>query len=615
MTLRAKLFLAQLPLAASLVVVGFVSRRTVGQLDQNSQNILKDNHLSVLAAQRMRDAAGAMTWAALDHARGRPMPSESEVARMRSVFERELRFQEGNITEAGELEMTQRLRAHWSRFQTVYSRVVAASPDPAEAAFFAELRPTLAALEKATNDITDVNQDAMVRKSDAARKSAEQKSGIMVAATFAAFLLGIASSLYLTNRLTRPLSVLSAAVRRLGQGDLEARVRLAGRDEIAEVAREFNTMADRLAEYRSSSLGELLQAQQASQAAIDSLPDPVLILQGVSGLLEANQAAEDLFNISVEGSGGASFKEAPAEVRAIVERMKEHVTAGRGAYVPKGLEEAVGIAVRDGVRYFLARANPVVGEEGQVVGLTILFQDVTRLRRFDELKNDLVATVAHEVRTPLTSMRMAIHLCVDGAVGPLTEKQADLLFAAREDCERLQNIVDDLLDLSRIQSGRIELHARATSSASLLQRAVDAYRHLAAEKNIDLSVGPLSVDRPVLADPDRVQLVLTNLIQNAVRHTPAGGHIELRAAPQDDALRFVVSDSGPGIAAEYLPRLFERFWRVPGAPPGGAGLGLYICKEIVEAHGGQVGVESDPGHGSIFWFTLPTARASEEVSA
>ncbi len=609
MTLRSKLLVAQLPLALSLLIVGVVSRRTVASLDHNSQDILKDNYLSVLAAQRMRDSADAMGRIALGHARGRAEDDGAETKRRRTAFDRELTFQEGNITETGEREMTARARAHWTRFQAEFDRLMALPPGQLEATYFSALEPTLIDLEATAADIATVNQDAMVRKSDRARKSAERMSGVMLGATVAAFLLGIFASVYLTNRLTRPLSVLAQAVRRLGQGDLAVRAKLPGQDEIAQVAREFNTMAERLAEYRSSSLGELLQAQQSSQAAIDSLPDPVLVLQSLGGLLNANQAAASLFGVDIEGAGGAAFDRVPPEVRAIVTKMKEHVASGKGAYVPKGLEEAVAIATREGTRYFLARATPVHGEEEQPVGITILFQDVTRLRRFDELKTDMVATVAHEFRTPLTSLRMAIHLCTEGVAGPLVPKQAELLFAARDDCERLQGIVDDILDLSRIQAGKIELHRRAVSAESLLAQAADENRQAAREREVDLGLSPLTIERSVSADPERVRLVLGNLIANAIRHTPPAGRVELRAAPLEDQVRFEVSDTGSGIAAEYLPRLFERFFRVPNAPLGGAGLGLYICKEIVEAHGGHIGVESNPGHGALFWFTLPVAQA------
>ena len=569
-TLRRKLLLAQLPLALSLVVVGVAARMTISALDRNSQAILKDNHQSVLAAQRMRDA--------VEH-------------RDRAAFERDLRFQEGNITEAGEREVTDRLRAAWARLQAT-----GADADRV-------------AVEAALGEIVALNQDAMVRKSEAARTSAERMSAALVGVTLAAFVVGLFASGYFTNRLTRPLSVLAAAVRRLGAGDWKARARIDGHDEIAALGRELNTMAGHLAEYRSSSLGELLQAQQASQAAIDSIPDPVLVLRASGALLAANKAASELFDVDVD-AGGDAFAAAPAEVQKMVARMREHIAGGRGPYVPKSLEEALPVELRDGTRYFLTRAHPMNDAQSQPAGLTILFADVTRLRRFDELKNDLVATVAHEFRTPLTSLRMAIHLCLDGAVGPLGDKQADLLYAAREDCERLQGIVDDLLDLSRIQAGRIELHTGPTLSTTLMRHAIDAHRALAADKAVALTLDPLAVAEEVAADPDRVQLVFSNLVQNAIRHTPAGGSVELSAARDGDALRFEVRDNGAGIAAEFLPRLFDRFYRVPGAPAGGAGLGLYICKEIVEAHGGRVSVDSAPGRGSVFRFTLPLHRST-----
>lgn len=600
MSLRGKLLLAQLPLAFSLLVVAVVSRRTVTALDHNAQEILQDNYQSVLAAQRMRDSADALGRAALAKALGHDV--DDPVAR--ASFAHELQFQEGNITEPGEREMTARVRADWDRFSASQQHLQEVLAEARLGAYLAELQPALLALERSTAEIVTINQKAMVAKSERARERAERMSGVMMAVTVAAFLLGLLSSLYLTNRLTRPLSVLAQAVRRLGQGDLDARARLPGKDEVAEVANELNTMAARLGEYRSSSLGELLQAQQSSQAAIDSLPDPVLVFQLGGGLLSANRASATLFGVDTDTVGEAMLSALPSEVRRSVDKMRQHIAAGKGAYVPKGLEEAIPVPLRDGTQYFLARANPVVGEQGQVTGLTLLFQDVTRLRRFDELKTDLVATVAHEFRTPLTSLRMAIHLCVAGAAGELTDKQAELLFAARDDCERLQALVDDILDLSRIQSGRIELHPRVVGATSLIVAAVDEHAQLARDRGIELRIDATSVDRQVSADPERMDLVLSNLLSNAIRHTPTGGTIEVRALIEADAVRFEITDSGAGIAQEHLPRLFERFYRVPGTPKGGVGLGLFICKEIVEAHNGRIGVNSTP-EGTTFWFLLP----------
>ncbi|MCU1281730.1 MAG: sensory box histidine kinase [bacterium] len=612
MRLRSKLLLAQVPLAVALVVVGFMSRSTIGAMDRASQGILKDNYQSVLAAQHMRDAADAIDRIAGAQAIGQRHADAAEIDAQRAAFDHQLRFQQSNITEAGERELTERLRRNWDEYRAQLDGLLRAPPGAAPASYFNRVVPSLDEVHRSTDAILAVNQDAMVRKSDRARRNAERMNGALTTATIAAFLFGILASSILTTRLVRPLFILSQAARRLGQGDLAVRAKIDGGDEIAQVARDFNAMADHLAEYRSSSLGELLHAQHAAQAAIDSLTDPVVVLSLQGAVLNANRAAADLLGLSDEGPADAVNALEPA-LRDQAKKLIEHVQSGRGGYTPKGLEEALPIDTRQGHRFLLLRANPVLGESGDVAGLTIVMQDVTRLRRFDELKNDLVATVAHEFRTPLTSLRMAIHLCLEETVGPLTPKQADLLYAAREDCERLQGIVDDLLDLSRIQAGRIEIQVRATQSRALIESAIELHKTQARDKGLTLEVGAPMFDRAVLADPERLSLVLSNLVTNAIRHTPPNGRVQLRSAPHGSSeVRFEVIDTGEGIEPKWFPTLFDRFFRIPGSKPGsGVGLGLYICKEIVEAHGGHIGVESDPGHGSIFWFTLPAATLTE----
>jgi signal transduction histidine kinase len=298
---------------------------------------------------------------------------------------------------------------------------------------------------------------------------------------------------------------------------------------------------------------------------------------------------------------------ASPEVREVLERVRAHVLGGKGASQPRGYEEAVRVTASEGDRWLLPRGSPVYGESGDVVGATVILQDVTRLRRFDELKNDLVATVAHEFRTPLTSLRMAIHLCAEGVVGPVTEKQADLLFAAREDCERLQGIVDDLLDLSRIQAGRLTLAVRRVATAVLVEEALGVHRVAAGDRGVRLVHEVAPEAEEVEVDAERVQLVLSNLVGNGVRHTPEGGEVAVRVKRVGVHARFEVKDTGEGIPPEEQARIFEKFYRAPGAPAGGAGLGLSIARDIVQAHGGEIGVVSAKGQGSTFWFTLPQA--------
>jgi signal transduction histidine kinase len=610
--LRSKLLLAQLPLALALLALGIGSLSTVSVLGRSSQRILADNYRTVLAMQHLKESAARLENAALFLVAGRREAALAQIATNRKPLQSELEVEEGNITEPGEREMAQRLREIWTRLQAMLDRFVSlSSPADIDRTYFDSLSPTFRELSKQADDILALNQDAMIRKSDEAQRLASRVSNFLGAVSLLALIAAVAGSSWLTSRLLRPLERLSQAAHRVGEGDLEARAPVPGRDELASVAREFNQMAERLGQYRKSTLGELLQAQQASQAAIESLPDPVVVLDVEGNVLNANEAGDALLDLAHLAPGQKPLARADPALRSAVEHAVGHVMAGKGAYVPLGFDEAVRVTSPAGERYLLTRANPLYAEEG-VRGVTVLLQDVTRLRRFDELRSHLVSTVAHEFRTPLTSLHMAIHLCLEEAAGPLTEKQADLLHAARLDCERLQGIVSDLLDLARLQAGKLELQLEPVAPATLVTTGLEAQQAAAGQKSIDLETEVTPSLPEVLADLDRIQLVFGNLLANAVRFTPPGGSVRVRATESDGGVRFEVKDTGPGIPAEYQERIFERFFRVPGTPAGGAGLGLSVAKEVVEAHGGGIGVESEPGRGATFWFTLPVARGTHQ---
>jgi two-component system, NtrC family, sensor histidine kinase KinB len=606
MTLRTRLLLAQGPLALALALVGVLAVATLADLGKSGQRILADNYRSVLAAQRMKEAIERIDSAALFLVIGEDARGLRQAAENRPRFESELRVEEENITEPGEKEAAEALRRNWTDYQRAFDAYVQL-PDAAQrrARYLGVLSPAFVHVKDSADSILAINQDAMVEKGEQVRRKSEFAKTLTLVAVLVALLSGLLASGALVARALRPVAVLGQAVRRVGQGDLDARVRVTDTGEIGQLARDFNAMADSLRSYRQSSLGELLQAQASAQAAIDSLPDPVLVFGADGALLNANRIAEGLLGVRLDAD--APLAPMPPEVRAVVDTVRTHVLAGEGPYVPRGFDEAVLVSSTEGGLALLPRASPVLGEGGGVLGVTVVLQDVTRLRRFDELKNDLVATVAHEFRTPLTSLRMAIHLCVEGAVGPVTEQQLDLLSAAREDCERLQRIVDDLLDLARIRAGLLELSPVRLDVSTLLEQALGGVRSAAEQAGVKLATHLKPGSETLVADKERLALALQNLLSNAIRHTADGGTVTLTAAEDEDGVRFSVKDTGEGIAPEYLPRLFDRFFRVPGATGGSAGLGLSIVKDVAEAHGGRVGVESVPGHGSTFWLTVPSA--------
>jgi two-component system, NtrC family, sensor histidine kinase KinB len=339
MTLRAKILLAQTPLAGALILIALLSAFTNAALGRNASSILQDNYRSVLAAERMKEALERIDSAAMFIVAGERKRGAEQAAENIVRFDQALATQQTNITERGEPEATAVLRRNWAAYQAAYSRFAGGTDHAAlEADYFKTMNPLFVATKDAADRILDLNQDAMVRKRDQARRAAERSNAAMIATALLASLIGLVASLVLTNRILRPLSVLGQTARRLGEGDMEVRAKVSRQDEIGALARDFNIMADRLAQYRHSSLGELLQAQQQAQAAIDSLPDPVLIFDLEGRLLSANRDAERILHVTVEEATGEPLARAEPQIRALVERVRAKVVADDGGYVPAGFD-------------------------------------------------------------------------------------------------------------------------------------------------------------------------------------------------------------------------------------------------------------------------------------
>jgi NtrC-family two-component system sensor histidine kinase KinB len=261
-------------------------------------------------------------------------------------------------------------------------------------------------------------------------------------------------------------------------------------------------------------------------------------------------------------------------------------------------------------RAFRLRTTPMRDDEGRLMGAVTLLEDITHLREIDRLKSEFIATASHELRTPLTSVQMSVHLLLEGAVGELTDKQRTVLRSCREDCERLEKLMRDLLDLSKIEGGESAPNRAPVHVGDLISAATGVLKRRADAKQVALVAEVPSDLPPVLADRAQIERVVTNLLTNALRYTDAGGSIQVRAARRDGHVAVSVTDTGRGIPPEYLTSIFDKFAQIPGAPSGGAGLGLAISKRIVEAHGGQIVVKSVVGRGTTFTFTLQVATPS-----
>ncbi|HNW34470.1 MAG TPA: histidine kinase dimerization/phospho-acceptor domain-containing protein, partial [Candidatus Ozemobacteraceae bacterium] len=475
MRVKTKLLIAMIPTILALICVGMLATATISDLGLHSQRILKDNYRSVLAIQRITNGIERLDSGILFCLSGKAPEGAGMIREFRPLVEAEIRIEESNVTESGEAELARRLRKQWTTYLENYDGAVGLGSDTLRERYYASIYPVFNEFKKTAEEILTLNQEAMVRKSEDVKEHGHIVTRLMILLSILASLIGIVTTMFIGQKILRPLNILSLAARRVGQGDLEVRTILEENDEFADLAREFNTMTEHLEIYRKSSLGDLLQVQHSMQATIDSLPDPVAIFSGDGSLLDVNAAAEKDLELDWKWARSSL----PEELRNLILRIRDHVLSGKGPYLPHGFEEAIELQLPRGEIFYLLRGTPVFDQE-EIKGAIVLFQDVTRWRRMDQLKNDLVAMVAHEFRTPLTSLHMAIHLLLDGSVKQ-PERREDLLFAAREDCERLRALVDEILDLSRLQSGKIRIMPRPVTARLLIEEAVAAHRLLAEE--------------------------------------------------------------------------------------------------------------------------------------
>ncbi len=481
----------------------------------------------------------------------------------------------------------------------------AVTGDARAAAFDATRRWSPVVRDRA-GDVIHLNLANMRPIDGRAKQMADKAVTIMVTGAVVGTLLAVAFTVLVARSILRPLRTVMSSIREIEQGNLDLVVQVRSRDEFHQLAEAFNAMTAKLREYRRTNRAKLVRTQQTTQLAVNSLIDAVAVT-GPDGTIElSNDAAQRLFRLDP----GAVL--AAVGDRRLVEVYQEVTASGRPSK-PRGYESAVEVYDAGGqLRFFLPHAVPIVDAD-RTVGVTLVLADVTNLRRLDEMKSGLLSVVSHELKTPLTSIRMAVHLLLEERVGPLTPKQVELMTAAREDSDRLDKIIAGLLDMGRMESGRAELEFRPAHPDVLVREALDPLTALFHDEGLTVDVQVPDELPEVMVDPVRVGHVFTNLLTNAAKFTDPGGRVTISAEADGDCrVRFAVGDTGVGIPAEHLPRVFDRFFRVPGsANVAGAGLGLAIAREIVQAHGGEMDVQSDVGKGTRFSFTL--RRATSEV--
>jgi len=559
MRLKTKLSLGLIFLFIVILLFGVLGIANINKLSNDSNLVLKNNHESLLYCNNMLKA--------LENVKTRKDAIQS--------FEDNLKKQESNITEIGEREATQELRKN-------FNELLLNPDDPSN---YGEIRQSII-------QIQDLNEMAILRKNAAVQKTAENAKLWLTVIFTVLTLVAFTFIFNLPGIISKPISSLSEGIAAIANKNYKKRIHLQQEDEFGDLANSFNIMAAKLDEYENSNLSKIKFEKSRIETIINQMRDGIIGLDDKKNILFLNAVAEKLLGlkeVDIIGNYAPDIALKNDLMRTLLQDDKD--------------KKELKIFAENKESYFNKDVLQVTNNE-QMIGSVIVLRNITLFHELNEAKTNFIATVSHELKTPISSIKMSAQLLTDARVGPVNNEQQELIRSIRDDSERLLKITGELLNISQAETGQILLNIHRVDPKKIIEAALDAIKKQAKEKNIKL-VSNIPEQLPfVQADDEKTVWILTNLLSNAIRYSYEDSTVMISAQTGEKFVKITVQDNGQGIPAAYIGKIFNRYFRVPGTKKEGTGLGLAISKDFIEAQEGTISVESELGTGSKFSFTL-----------
>ena len=560
--LKTKLTLGLSFLFIVILSFGILGIFYINRLSNDAKLILKDNHITLKYCNNMLIAL-------------EELPADS--AALKS-FEQNLALQEKNITEAGEGDATKRVRSNFEELKKL----------PADSSNYKDIR-------RAIFQIQEVNQEAIVRKNAVAAATAEQATFWLTVIVTVLTIIAFTFIINFPGIISNPIKVLSEGIAEIANKNYSKRIHLAQNDEFGELAAAFNSMAGKLDEYEHSNLAKIVFEKTRIETIINQMKDGIIGLDEKQQVLFLNVVAENLLGLKEKEISG---KYAP-DIALKNDLMRTLL---------QDAEKKELKIYADGKESFFSKEPIKVLNGDIVIGEVIVLRNITPFHELDEAKTNFIATVSHELKTPMSSIKMSARLLNDERVGSLDDEQKELVKSIEDDVERLLKITSELLNMAQVETGNIQLKLQSTSPDAIVQQAIGTVQLLAQQKGIRINCQVQQNIASMHADAEKTSWVLLNFLTNAIKFSPEDAVITVHVYFKDNSIEFLVEDHGKGIEEKYLPRVFDRYFKVPGnTEKTGTGLGLAISREFIEAQGGHIWVSSHYGQGSIFGFSLPVA--------
>ncbi len=559
LTVKNKIWLGTLFLFLLLLLTGGVAIFYMAKIKANAHNVLQDNYESLLYCHTMQVQLNN-----LSH------NYENSVAELDKAMQQEL----SDITEPGEMEAAISLKKSLRNLKEGDTS-----------------RANMADINQHIQNILYINMEAIKHKSQRAETSAKDALTIIISLGGLVFIVAFTFIVNFPSVITKPITQLTEAIKEIANKNYKYRIHIDNKDEFGTLADAYNNMAERLEYFESSNLAQLMFEKSRAEAVINSLKDASIGIDKSDRILFANQQALQLLGLRAEQMVGKSVDDVKKRNDLFSFLMNNNNAA------------PFTIVVDNRENYFTKELIEV--EQGDVKNKVVVLKNITSFKELDVAKTNFIATVSHELKTPLAASDLSLKLLEDERVSQLSTEQKELIQNLKEDNQRMLKILSELLNVSQIEAGKIQLNIARINPKIIVENAILAVTASAKEKGIGLKTDLQNGLSFVLADADKTTWVLNNLLTNAIKYSYADGTIAMNVYLQNNQVVFSVTDMGKGIDQQYIPRLFERYFQVPGSKEKGTGLGLSISKEFVEAQGGKIWAESEIGKGTTFRFWLP----------
>ncbi|MDN5285292.1 MAG: sensor histidine kinase [Mucilaginibacter sp.] len=560
---------------------GAVSIFYIHEISDSAKVILKNNYESLNFAREMRTV--------LDEDR-LPLNDKSK-----TDFSHQLTLEEHNITEDGEGTAAAALRIAFNELQS------SASPLTQQENAEHEARAQLRQIEK-------LNMQAIVRKNDSAQASVRKATLFLGLAGTFTFLVLFSFSVNFPGFIANPMRALLEGIREISLKNYNQRLNFTKNDEFAEVATAFNEMTDRLKEWENSNLATVLSEKQRIETIIEQMQDAIIGLNEDKEILFINTAAANILNLDGKKVIGKRADEFTIQNDLLKSILENNNSLRPFKIALNGKESYFQLESREIVIPNLNPQKTVISIASKSVGKVYIMRNITEFKERDEAKTNFIATISHELKTPISSIKMSLKLLKDERIGPVNPQQLELVEHINDDSDRLLKITSELLDLSQVETGNIQLNFVSSDPLEIVNYAINAVKFQAEQKGINLDINASNNLPKVLVDVEKTAWVLVNFLSNALRYSAEKSKVIIGVSEKKGEVIFNVRDFGKGIDEQYQKRLFERYFQVPtdGQNKSGSGLGLAISKNFIEAQQGKIWVESAIGEGSSFYFSLPS---------